>query len=137
MSVTWDCSQDHLEPIFLEDVNTLLDGLPYEYHVVYGFRSLALQQRLYEIHLAGGPLAAPPGRSAHNWGLAVDLQLWIPTQKGKQMDWNIESQGWTDLFAAIRPTPRLHSGASFGDFDHIERVNWKRFKNWHPLPTLV
>lgn len=39
------------------------------------FRSVAEQRRLYRAYLAGRhPLpVAPPGRSMHNYGLAIDL----------------------------------------------------------------
>lgn len=43
------------------------------------YRSCEIQRELYERHLAGGPLAAPPGRSWHNVGLAFDL---FPRGKG-------------------------------------------------------
>ena len=41
--------------------------------VTSGYRSLAKQARLYEAYRRGGPLAARPGQSAHNFGLAVDI----------------------------------------------------------------
>jgi LAS superfamily LD-carboxypeptidase LdcB len=41
--------------------------------VTSGYRSLAKQARLYEAYRRGGPLAARPGSSAHNYGLAVDI----------------------------------------------------------------
>lgn len=40
---------------------------------VSAFRGPAEQERMYEKYLAGGPLAAPPGTSAHESGTAVDL----------------------------------------------------------------
>lgn len=127
MSLRWDCPIEGLEPTFEQDVVTLLSPSPYQWVAVYGFRSLALQEALYQAHLRGGPLAAPPGHSAHNWGLAVDLQLWV---NGK-MEWDIKTPGWQWLFPAIRVTPRLHSGVGFGDYDHIERYNWRAFENWN------
>jgi len=41
--------------------------------VTSGYRSLAKQRQLYNRYLRGGPLAAKPGSSAHNFGLAVDI----------------------------------------------------------------
>jgi peptidoglycan L-alanyl-D-glutamate endopeptidase CwlK len=41
--------------------------------VISGLRSFEEQAKLFEIHLQGGPLAAPPGRSNHNYGLAFDI----------------------------------------------------------------
>lgn len=40
---------------------------------VFGYRGMKDQQRLYEKYKAGkGPIAALPGKSRHNYGLAVD-----------------------------------------------------------------
>jgi len=48
--------------------------------VTSGFRSMAEQQRLYDLRQAGShPLpVAPPGRSFHNYGLAFDAVVEYP-----------------------------------------------------------
>ena len=125
----WACKTDGLQPQFLQDIEDLLTPSPYVWNAVYGFRTLAEQAELYKIHLAGGPLAAPPGKSAHNFGLAVDVQLFKPDSD--DLEWNVKAAGWQWLFDNIAPTPRLHSGISFGDFDHIERYNWQASKTWN------
>lgn len=43
--------------------------------VTSGLRSYEEQEKLYKAHLAGGPQAAPPGKSNHNFGLAFDITL--------------------------------------------------------------
>jgi hypothetical protein len=43
--------------------------------ILSGRRSWGEQQRLYELYLAGGNLAARPGTSNHEKGLAADLAL--------------------------------------------------------------
>jgi peptidoglycan L-alanyl-D-glutamate endopeptidase CwlK len=43
--------------------------------VTSGTRSFAEQAELFKKHLAGGPLAAPPGKSNHNFGLAFDVTI--------------------------------------------------------------
>lgn len=126
MSLIWECSQDGLEPQFKQDVIDLLTPSEYDWVIMYGYRSLDQQLELYNKHLAGGPLAAPPGHSAHNYGLAVDVQLRV----NNEPIWKLDNPGWVWLFAAIRPTPRLHSGIAFGDADHIERLNWREYKDW-------
>jgi len=134
--VVLDCTSDAialLQPRFEDDVHSLLLSSSYEWHIVYGYRSIALQTELYKKYQEGGPLAAPPGHSAHNFGLAVDVQLWVPgepTQTSKRMEWNVKHPGWQWLFDAVKKHPRLHSGLAFGDFDHIERYNWREFKDW-------
>jgi hypothetical protein len=135
--ITWDVNVAdlaQLAPSFRVDVTTVLAASPYDWRVVYAYRSLDLQQVLYDKYRAGGPLAAPPGRSAHNFGLAVDVQLWVPDAPSPsdpmRMEWNVKARGWQWLFAAVKGAPRLHSGIEFGDFDHIERLNWKLYKDW-------
>jgi len=49
------------------------DGIPAR--ITSGYRSLAKQRKLYAAYKRGGPLAAAPGRSAHNFGLAVDIAI--------------------------------------------------------------
>ena len=45
-------------------------------HVISGFRTMAQQQHLYNLYKAGkGNLAAPPGYSNHQGGIAVDVQV--------------------------------------------------------------
>lgn len=131
MAVIWKVKRELLEPEFANDVDRLLLDSPFLWRIVYGYRTLAEQDALYQKYLAGGPKAAPPGKSAHNFGLAVDVQLIMPDGS---MNWNIKYPGWMWLFKAIKPTPRLHSGVSFQDYDHIERYQWKLHKNWN-LPT--
>lgn len=132
--LTWSCSQDGLEPQFKQDVINLLTPSEYHWAIVFGYRTLAQQDVLYQAHLNGGPLAAPPGHSAHNFGLAVDVQLLV----NGQQDWNTDHPGWQWLFAAVLAAPRLHSGRSFGDDDHIEKVDWRQFEHWNdaPVPTV-
>ena len=45
--------------------------------VISGTRSLAEQAELFEKFKAGGPLAAPPGRSNHNYGIAFDVGVFV------------------------------------------------------------
>jgi hypothetical protein len=123
-----------LEPSFRDDVTTLLAASPYDWRIVYAYRSIEVQTVLYDKYKQGGPLAAPPGKSAHNYGLAVDVQLWVPDAPSPsdpmRMEWNVKAPGWQWLFVAVHRAPRLHSGISFGDFDHIERLNWKLYRDW-------
>lgn len=51
------------------------EGLRFD--VTSGFRSRAVQARLYDLWQSGSPAqrntVAPPGRSTHEWGLAIDV----------------------------------------------------------------
>lgn len=43
--------------------------------VTSGMRSYQEQKVLHDKYLAGGPIAAPPGKSNHNFGLAFDITM--------------------------------------------------------------
>ena len=115
-----------LHPGFRADIEKFLGDSPFTWYVTYGYRSLAEQLTLYNAYLAGGPKAAPPGKSAHNYGKAVDIVLDIdPDKPGLQPTWNVALAGWVWLFAACKLHPRLKSGVSFNDADHIEQYKWQ------------
>lgn len=62
------------------------------------YRTLAQQQELYRLYLAGtGNLAAKPGTSNHGWGLAVDLATLemrdLVDHIGERFGW---SKKWSD-----------------------------------------
>lgn len=117
-----------LDATFLRDVEKFLGESPYHWGVTYGFRSLELQKELYDKYRAGGPRAAPPGRSAHNYGLAVDIVLdGDPAKPGVQMAWNTKLAGWLWLKAASIKHPRLRTGWAYKDFGHLEAVGWEHF----------
>lgn len=116
-----------LDPAFRQDVEAFLNDSPYTWGVCYAFRSLDLQADLHRKYLAGGPRAAPPGRSAHNFGLAVDVVLdGDPQKPGIQMDWVTTHAGWLWLKAKSIAHPRLRTGWKYADFGHIEAVGWEK-----------
>lgn len=90
-----------------------------------------MRQRNSQGQLIKGPRAAPAGVSAHNYGLAIDV---VPDEHpeiaGLQPTWNLRFPAWAWLKANTIPHPRLKNGWSFGDWPHIERYNWKLYKNW-------
>jgi len=65
VSVRWDVEQINLDPQFGEDIDALLARSTFAWAVVQGFRTKEYQGQLWDKYQAGGPLAAPPGRSAH------------------------------------------------------------------------
>ncbi|CAB4165007.1 hypothetical protein UFOVP1537_44 [uncultured Caudovirales phage] len=133
MPVVWQCSKDKLDPTFCQDVDELLTLRPETWYVTSSFRGLAEQAVLYIRYQAGGAKAAPAGMSAHNFGLAVDVVLDGSMKPGLQMNWDTGLPAWLGLRAAIAAHPRLHSGWSFGDWPHIEAVNWKGKRYPKPL----
>lgn len=125
MAVIWRVDKEKLRVGFRYEVNKLLEESPYTWVVLSGYRSLEEQQVLWEKYKAGGPRAAPPGKSAHNFGLAVDVVLdGDPEKVGLQPDWNTSHPGWQWLFEAIAAHPDLYSGRSFNDASHIEKHGW-------------
>jgi hypothetical protein len=138
--IVWrkDVDPSLLEPQFRADLETLLAGSPFTWLVTSGHRSNAEQSRLWRVHLAGGPKAAPPGKSAHNYGLAVDVVPDGDTGKpGIQPDWSGSSAAWAWLAKAVDAHPRLRHGRHFGDSPHIQRVRWQDFTGWNtPRPPL-
>lgn len=120
-----------LEPNFLADVEPFLENSPYSWYVTEGFRSLERSAQLYAAYLKGGPRAAPAGKSAHNFGLAIDVSLdGDPSKPGNQPTWNTKMAGWVWLKERSIPHPRLRNGWSFNDWPHIERYKWQQFKLW-------
>ncbi len=121
MAVKWDVPHDKLNPQFYDDVNQLLAESPYSWVVTFGYRSIEEQRALYLKHLAGGPLAAPPGQSAHNWGLAIDCAVVLPSGK---YSWGESGPEFPWLWEAVRQSPRMHSGHEFHDDDHVQSTGW-------------
>lgn len=122
-------SKDGLEKEFAADVEKLLSLSPFEWYVTCGYRSEEESNRLHKIYLAGGPRAAPGGKSPHNFGEAIDVvHDRDATKPGCQMDWSTADAAWQWLFGAIKAHPRLHSGLSFNDSPHIESVKFAKSK---------
>lgn len=122
MSVMWRVDSTAIDDKqFVDDVDELLSGDPSHWVVTQGKRTRAEQEKLYEKYLAGGPLAAPPGHSAHEKGEAVDVTL----VRGGHDVWNYRDPDWRRLVHKIHLHPRLHSLDDHGDTDHIEAVNWR------------
>ena len=120
-----------LEPVFRADIVQLLQPSDWTWYILYGYRSLEEQAKLWVAYQNGGPKAAPAGKSPHNFGLAVDLVPDAdPLTPGLQPDWSTTTAAWEWLFGRIKQHPRLHSGVSFRDPDHIEKLGWERFKDW-------
>lgn len=119
--ITWKVDRSQLNQRFASDIDQLLLNDESNWYVTQGFRSSVYQQALYEKYLQGGPLAAPPGHSAHEVGLAVDVTL---VRDGKDI-WDYKDPAWRRLVEKVHMHPRLHSLDDHGDTDHIEAVNWR------------
>lgn len=136
-----DVDPGELDPQFLADVLSVLEPMPVTWLVTRASATLAEQEKLYRAWRAyraytrgeGPPApfagkAAAPGKSAHNYRRAVDVVPdGDPTRPGVQPDWTPEpGDAWHDLAAAVDGHPRLRHGRRFGDWPHIEAVNWRQ-----------
>lgn len=126
--VIWRVDRKQLLEPFASDVNDLLMEDEGTWVVTCGYRTPAAQAVLFAAYQKGGPLAAPPGESAHNARLGVDI---THVQDGKD-DWDYQSPAWRRLVRKIHMHPRLHSLDDYGDTDHIEAVNWRRIASLSP-----
>ena len=109
--------------------DTVLDCLAacrrrgFDYYVTEGHRTYGRSHVLHQAFLEGiGPRAAPGGRSAHNFGLAVDLVLDVDVKKrGLQPSWTAEA---FDVAGEEATRLGLDWGKRFGDMPH---VGWRGF----------
>jgi hypothetical protein len=76
--------------------------------IISGYRTNDEQAALYDKYQHGGNIAAPPGTSMHNYGLAVDLSGNIPA---------------LDKFAADHPEYGIYNNAK-ADADHFQMFPW-------------
>ena len=88
-------------------------------YVTSGFRTMTEQQRLWDAYRAGtGNLAARPGKSKHQTGIAIDIRYWMTQPNAPDYntayDWLIRN---AYLFGFIRTV-------------HIERWHWEYWGNW-------
>lgn len=73
-----------LHPVYAQRLSAWASSLGTPYHVSSGYRSMSEQAGLYAAYLAGrGNLAAPPGSSLHNYGLATDGPHWAARGPGQ------------------------------------------------------
>ena len=73
-----------LRPKFVRGVQAFLaDNPDYDCSISYAYRSASSQQELYRAYKSGGPKAARPGSSWHNFGSAIDFV--ITTLEGKAL----------------------------------------------------
>jgi len=62
---------------FIAGINKFLDDNPdMDCNIAFSYRSNAKQLELYRKYQAGGPLAARPGNSWHNYACAIDLTIY-------------------------------------------------------------
>ena len=124
----WDVNRDLVDVGLAHDV----DSIPGDWAVTYGFRTKDEQNALYAKGRddAGRIIApakvvtyAPYPRSAHCWGLAVDIAR---IDAGGTLRWDYGHPAWTALWAFVDKSARMHGGWHFPDpdRDHVQSVRW-------------
>lgn len=115
-----------LEPFKIRLLATigLLAGQGIQVLITRGFASPEEQARLRNIHIAGGPLAAPPGRSWHEYRLAADCLPFIDADHDLVLDqaeltYKTTEPVWQE-FVTAAVVCGLKSGKTFRDWPHVE-----------------
>ena len=97
--------------------------------VVSTVRSSKEQARLHRLYKSGkGGRAAPPGSSAHEYGLAIDVNI-----KNAETDRNVDafSRKGRQLYAALHAVARRYGLTDImadapDDPFHLQAPNWRR-----------
>lgn len=97
------------------------------------FRSMDRSQALYVTYKRGGPKAAPPGYSGHNFGIASDEALIIQPSPRRRLRWN--EKDYNILYEELEKVG-LTNGSSYGDFPHVEIPGFVSKKQLVPLKTV-
>lgn len=130
--ITWRAREDLLDAAFAADIDAVLTADPATWIVVSTQRDYATQAAGRAAFLADpvhNPRFADPEDSAHccTPARAVDVTLVV---NGKDI-WDYHDANWQRLYATILAHPRLHSGISFDDGDHIEQLHWQTLAHAH------
>jgi hypothetical protein len=90
--------------------------------IISGHRSIEEQSKLYERHKRGGPLAAPPGKSYHNFGSAVDISFIDPNGK------TITDEDNPELFRAMHKSAEAFGIKGIGESDppHFQDADYAK-----------
>lgn len=124
---------DKLEPDFLGNMLEVVarcQARGWLYVATLGYRTLAEQAALYARFKQGGPRAAPPGSSAHQYGLAVDFARYrVDGAKGK-FTWDAHD---FDVLGEEAEAQGLDWGGRYGDADHIGAAGYVNAAQLAPL----
>lgn len=136
MPFRWGVPAEQLtgvDAVFKADVENALAPSPYSWVAYRVIPPSGQQAELNADWKAGkGPLAAPPGESAHEFGLGADVyHEMVNDETGRrEQSWDYKHDpAWPDLWARVRAAPDLHGGIDFPDppgpdEDHIEAYRW-------------
>lgn len=124
---------DYLNPAFLERLLNLLAEaslLGIQYKIYSGYRSHDEQRVLYKLYMGGGSKAAPPGLSAHNYGLAIDCGRLLADKTVSWKDADL------DPLKDLCVKHNLIWGGTFGDKPHVQLPHYVTASQLLPLKKL-
>ena len=129
MTCQWRADRSLVNQDFADDVDAVLSADAGDWVVTCGARSYADEKAGHDAWLAdkSKPKFTNPDNSAHctTPALAVDVTL----RKGAVDDWDYSDTDWQRMVTAVIKSPHLHSlGPSIGDWDHLERTNWRALR---------
>lgn len=121
-----DTLEPEIRPMVAELLLKAYAATGYEWVVTSGRRTMEQQRSLYAHgRTATGPIVtkAPPGSSAHNYGLAADL---APMKDGK-IWWDAPRSVWDGMGAEAVKLGLMWGGnfKSILDLPHVEHPSWK------------
>lgn len=117
---------DRFKPIVVDILHGLREA-KITYVLGDAFRSVEESNAKYAAYLAGGPLAAPGGQSAHNFKEALDINL----TKDKKFIENINAPEWQKLGALAKQFGAIWGGSwepKKIDGPHIEHPKWRELR---------
>ena len=95
--------------------------------VTSGFRTMEDQQTLYDEYRAGtGNLAAEPGKSNHQNGIAIDFN--VSSQSGRVFEW-LTKNAWRYGFIRTVSRERWH-WEYWGGWNGQEKPEWAKHSAW-------
>jgi len=114
-----------LNPAFLSRVTSWANAVGDTFHITSGYRDVARQAALYSKYLRGeGNLAARPGSSMHNYGLAIDGPHWggrNPAAFG--LVYRVPGEPWHVEPVEARAWRGLAPAAGWGDYPGVARAS--------------
>lgn len=104
-----------------------------DYYTTEIYRSMERSRSLYVAYKRGGPRAAPPGASGHNFGIASDEALIIQPSPRRKLSWG--KKDYSILYEELKKVG-LTNGSSYGDWPHVEIPGFVKANDLAPLSRI-
>lgn len=124
---------DKIEPDFLGNILEVVARCRergWLYVATLGYRTIPEQTALYARYKQGGPKAAPPGYSAHQYGLALDFARFRVEGAKAKYTWDDHD---FDVLGEEAEAQGLDWGGRYGDADHVGAAMYVNATQLGPL----